>query len=81
MLPRILEAKYVSGFTVWLRFSDGAEGEVNLRRELVGSIFEPLQSVETFRRFRLDPELRTLVWPNGADFAPEFLREKLRVAA
>jgi len=81
MVPRILEAKYVSGFTVWLRFSDGAEGEVDLRRELTGSIFEPLQSVEAFRGFRLHPELKTLVWPNGADFAPEFLREKLQVAA
>jgi len=40
-----------------------------------------LKSVEYFRRFELHPELRTLVWPNGADFAPEFLREKLNVAA
>jgi hypothetical protein len=81
MVPRILDAKYVSGFTIWLRFSDGAEGEVDLRRELTGSVFEPLQNVEVFRRFRLHPELKTLVWPNGADFAPEFLREKLQVAA
>jgi hypothetical protein len=57
------------------------EGVVNLADELEGEVFEPLKSVEYFRQFELHPELRTLVWPNGADFAPEFLREKLNVAA
>lgn len=81
MLPRIVEARYVAGKIVWLRFTDGAEGEVDLRHELDGEVFEPLRSDEYFRSFRLDPELRTLVWPNGADFAPEFLRSALRIAA
>ena len=80
MLPRIVEAKYVAGKVVWLRFNDGAEGEIDLSEELYGEIFEPLQSNEYFRSFRLHPELRTLVWPNGADFAPEFLRSALRIA-
>jgi hypothetical protein len=81
MAARIVAARYVSGYTVWLRFSNGVEGVVNLADELEGEVFEPLKSVEYFRQFELDPELRTLVWPNGADFAPEFLREKLNVAA
>lgn len=81
MLPRIIEARYVAGFSVWLRFADGLEGEVDLSRELTGPIFEPLQDVEEFRRLRLHPELRTIVWPNGAGLAPEFLRERLRVVA
>jgi len=81
MLTRIVEARYVSDFTIWLRFSDGVEGDVDLRSYLTGPIFEPLRTTETFRNFRLDAELKTLVWPNGADLAPEFLREKLRVAA
>jgi hypothetical protein len=81
MMPRIVEAHYVTGFKIWIRFSDGAEGDVDLSHELVGPIFEPLRNVEEFRRFSLHPELRTLVWPNGADLAPEFLREKLRVVA
>lgn len=38
--------------------------------ELEGPIFEPLKNVQLFRRLRLDPELRTVVWPNGADLAP-----------
>jgi hypothetical protein len=81
MLTHIIEGRYVSGHTVWLRFSDGAQGEVDLSNELHGPVFEPLQNVEVFRQFRVHPELRTLVWPNGADFAPEFLRSSLRVAA
>jgi hypothetical protein len=44
-------------------------------------VFEPLRDPEVFKRFRVDPEFRTLVWPNGADFAPEFLHRKVRVTA
>lgn len=80
-LPRISDARHVAAYTVWLRFADGAEGEVDLSGELEGEVFEPLRSVEYFKNLKLDPELRTLVWPNGADFAPEFLRGLLRVAA
>jgi hypothetical protein len=81
MLPRITNARYVSDFRIWLQFSDGVQGEVDLGSELNGSIFEPLRDVAVFRQVRLHPELRTLVWPNGADFAPEFLRTRLRLPA
>jgi hypothetical protein len=81
MLSHIVVGRYVSGYTVWLRFSDGAEGEVDLGKELHGPVFEPLKNIEVFRQFVVHPELKTLVWPNGADFAPEFLRSSLRVAA
>jgi hypothetical protein len=59
-------------FVIWLRFRDGTTGEVDLSRELWGTVFEPLRDVEYFKRFTVHPELKTLVWPNGADFAPEF---------
>jgi len=81
MAARIVAARYVSGYTIWLRFDNGVEGVVTLADEFEGEVFEPLKSVEYFRQFELHPELRTLVWPNGADFAPGFLREKLNVAA
>jgi Protein of unknown function (DUF2442) len=81
MLPRIVNARYVSGHTVWLQFDDGAEGEIDLSAELHGEVFQPLRNVDYFRGFTVHPELRTLVWPNGADFAPEFLRSSLKVAA
>lgn len=79
MLPRLVGARYVHGYTLWLRFVDGTEGEVDLSHELEGEVFAPLQDLEYFQAFSLHPELHTLVWPNGADFAPEFLRNALRV--
>lgn len=81
MIPRVTEARYVSGRTLWLRFSDGAAGEVDLSTEIHGEVFEPLRDVEYFRKFELSRELGTVVWPNGADFAPEFLRASVKVAA
>ncbi len=79
-MSRITAAEYVTGYTVWLRFDDGLEGEVDLSRELHGPVFGPLRDVAFFPQIRLHPELKTLVWPNGADLAPEFLREKLALA-
>ncbi len=78
MLPRITDARYVQGFAVWLRFADGSEGIVDLAADLAGPIFEPLRDPLFFARVVLHPELKTLVWPNGADLAPEFLYERLR---
>jgi hypothetical protein len=81
MLPRLVSAEYMRDFTIHLRFSDGTEGDVDLRDELDGEVFSPLKDVEFFKRFRMNSELHTLDWPNGADFAPEFLYEKMTVSA
>lgn len=58
-----------------LNQGDFAEGEIDLSSELDGEIFEPLKEVSFFKSFTL--EGHTLSWSNGADFAPEFLREHL----
>lgn len=79
MFLHVTEAKYLHDYTLWLRFNDGAEGEIDLRSELEGEIFGPLVDIDKFRRFTVDPELETVVWENGADFAPEFLHEIMRV--
>ncbi len=81
MILHVEEARYVRDFVVWLRFNDGAAGDVDLKDELFGEVFEPLQEIAEFRQFRLDPELNTIAWSNGADFAPEFLHERLSVLA
>jgi hypothetical protein len=76
----VVEARYLHDYTVWLKFEDETAGEVDLGSELHGPIFEPLRDPEYFRRFMVSPDLGTISWPNGADFAPEFLYEKLHVA-
>ena len=81
MIPRVVEARHVDGYTIWLRFNDGVEGEVDLRGELWGPVFEPLKDVNLFRRFTVNPELHTIVWDNGADFSPEFLHSSIRATA
>jgi hypothetical protein len=77
----VSEARYVSDYTIWLRFTDGLEGEVDLSTELWGEVFEALRDPAVFRSFVVHPEFHTLVWPNGADLAPEFLHELVRVHA
>jgi hypothetical protein len=80
-IPRITDAAYVSGFVLRLHFEDGTEGTVNLEAELYGPVFEPLKDPAYFRRFKIHPELHTLTWENGADFAPEFLYSQVRQQA
>ena len=81
MYPEIAEARYVNGYTIWVRFSDGAEGLIDLGDQLYGEVFEPLKDLEVFMRFKIHPDFRTLCWDNGADFAPEFLRAAIKKAA
>ena len=79
MFVHVVEARYIQGHTVWLRFNDGTSGEVDLSGELSGPIFAPLRDVEVFKQFTL--AYHSLTWENGAEFAPEFLREHIRVTA
>jgi hypothetical protein len=81
MTPKITDAKYVEGYKLYIHFSDGSEGEVNFEPELIGEIFEPLKEISFFKKFSVNHEIHTLVWPNGADFAPEFLYENLKIIA
>ena len=48
---RLIDARYVGNFVVWVKFSDGVEGEIDLREELSGPVFEPLRDVNLFRKF------------------------------
>jgi hypothetical protein len=76
----VVEARYVSGYTIWLRFRDGRPAKSTSGPSCRVRYFEPLKDVEYFRKFEIHPEFQTLVWPNGADRAPEFQHERPRVA-
>jgi hypothetical protein len=58
-----------------LRFEDGVEGELDLSAWPWRGVFEPLRDAAFFAKVELDEELGTIVWPNGADLAPESLHE------
>ena len=79
MYYNVIEAKHVRDFTIWVRFEDGTQGEIDLASDLWGPVFEPLKNIEYFRNFEV-AEYGTIAWPNGADIAPEFLYERARVA-
>ena len=74
----IRSAQHVSGHQLALSFDDGSEGVVDLSAELDGPVFAPLRDIDYFKKFQLVGA--TLEWPNGADFAPEFLHQLARAS-
>lgn len=71
---RVTEVEPLDGFTLRLRFNDGSERVVDLAEELWGPVFEPLKAdPDLFRQVRVDEEIGTIVWPNGADMDPDVL--------
>lgn len=71
----VTDLRILPEFRLWLQFNNHVEGIVDLSTQLHGPIFEPLRDARRFAEARLDAELRTVAWPNGADLAPEFLLE------
>jgi hypothetical protein len=71
---RIRSVEPLQGFVLRLGFDDGAVREIDLEGELWGPVFEPLRrDRQLFRQVRVDEELGTIVWPNGADMDPDVL--------
>jgi hypothetical protein len=77
VLPRIVDARHAGDYRVSLRFADGLSGEVDLADELWATMFEPLKDMGMFAQVRLDGDLDTIVWPNGADLPPQWLHDQL----
>jgi hypothetical protein len=73
MFLHIIEAKYISDYTVAVVFNNGKQGQADLSKLLHGTVFEPLKDKTVFAQLTVDNELETLIWPNGADVAPEFV--------
>lgn len=70
---RVKDVTPLTGYTVRLTFTDGTRKDIDLGPYLKGPIFEPLRDPARFREVTVDPELGTIVWPNGADVCPDVL--------
>jgi hypothetical protein len=63
----------LDGYRIAVTFNDGRTGVADLADALNGPVFEKLKDVNEFRQFKVDDELDTIVWANGADVAPEYV--------
>jgi Protein of unknown function (DUF2442) len=78
-LPEVTGVEVLGDHRLRLTFADGAAGVIDLSHLLGrGPVFEPLRDPEYFARVQVDPEGGTIVWPNGADVAPETLYAAVR---
>ena len=64
---------FVKDYVLNVRFDDGVERTIDFEPILVGPLFGPLRDPKLFQQVRIDPNLGTLVWPNGADIDPSVL--------
>jgi len=74
----VIAVEPAGDYRLRLTFDDGIDGVVDLESRLWGPMFESLRDPDVFVRVRVDREAGTIVWPNGADLAPEALYEQVR---
>lgn len=75
MLPRVLEVVCEPGYRLLVTFTDGKRKRVDMGPFLGKGVFEPLRDPDYFRMVRVNEEIRTIEWPNGADMCPDVLYE------
>jgi hypothetical protein len=73
MFLHVEAIEYLEGYKLRLTFSNQVTADIDLSEELYGEVFEPLRDIQVFQQVFLNAETNTIEWPNGADFAPEFL--------
>jgi hypothetical protein len=72
---RVTSYEIVGAYTLRVAFDDRSEQVIDFEPVLAGELYGPLQDQVLFQQVRLDPEVHTLVWPNGADFDPATLHD------
>ena len=72
---RVESFEIVGPFKLKVDFDDSSSQTIDFRPVFAGEIYEPLSDIDFFNRVSIDPEVRTLVWPNGADFDPATLHD------
>jgi len=70
---RVQSFEIVSAYTLRVRFDDDTEHVINFQPVLAGELYGPLRDLSLFNQVKVDPEVHTLLWPNGADFDPATL--------
>ena len=78
-MEEVVKVKVIRPYVLHIEFSDGKHREVDVEQELTGEVFEPLRDPKVFALAMV--EGGTVAWPNGADFAPEFLYHTAKGAA
>ena len=74
-IHRVEASQVVAPYTLRVEFDDHTEQTIDFRPVLAGELFGPLRELSLFNQVKIDPEVHTLVWPNGADFDPETLHD------
>lgn len=74
-LHRVTDVQIEGPYRLRIEFRDGMVREIDFAPVLAGALYEPLRDESFFRSVRLDPEVHTIVWPNGADFDPATLHD------
>lgn len=74
-IHRVSAFEWVAPFTLRVAFDDGTRQVIDFEPVLAGDLYGPLRDHEVFQCVRVDPEVHTLVWPNGADFDPTTLHD------
>jgi hypothetical protein len=69
-IHQVVSFEKVAPFTLRVQFEDATSQIIDFRPVLQGELYGPLQEPTLFDQVRIDPEVHTLVWPNGADFDP-----------
>ena len=72
---RIQSFDIVGPYTLRVCFDDSSERTIDFQLVLAGEWYGRLRDLELFNQVRIDPEVETLVWPNGADFDPATLHD------
>ena len=71
MFLEVIKAAYLNGYRISITFNDGVSKIVDLEHEIDGTVYQPLRQLGYFKKFEI--KYNTIEWPNGADYAPEYL--------
>ena len=72
---RVVSFKILAPYTLRVEFDDKTTQVINFQPILTGDLYSPLRDLSLFNQVQIDPEVHTLVWPNGADFDPATLHD------